>query len=185
MRKMLNRSIALVAIAGLALTAGCSEANRSAAPVQLIATTDQDVLVIDLLNPSNEPLGSILIQAIQLGESSDNRFNDVRLINYRVQYERTDGGTQVPASFVRTTSGTIAVGGAAAAANDIYVFSFDALSQAPFPALLPQNGGRDPQTGQPVIKMNAVIDIFGETMAGKAVSTRVRVPLWFCAGCTV
>lgn len=184
MRKMLNRTAVLFSAAAVALTVGCSEANRSEAPVQLIGTTDQEVLLIDILNPPDEALGTILLQVVQTGGSTDDRFNDVRLINYRVQYERTDGGTQVPASFVRTTSGVIPAGGSAAAVNGILVLTSEALTQAPFVALLPQNGGRDPQTGQSVIKMNAVIDIFGETMAGKNVSTRVRIPLWFCAGCT-
>jgi hypothetical protein len=183
MRRILKTNLAL-ALMVLGLTAACSEANRSSAGVELIGTTDQDVLVIDLLNPPDTALGTILLQAIQTGSTTDNRFLDVNLINYRVSYERTDGGTQVPQSFVRTTSGVIPVGGAAAALNSFQIFTGEQLNQAPFVALLPQNGGRDPQTGQPIVKMNAVVDIFGETLSGKNVSTRVRIPLWFCAGCT-
>lgn len=176
-----NLTLALVVVA---LTAACSEANRSSAGVELIGTTSQDVLVIDLLNPPETALGTILLQAIQTGTTSDARFLDVNLVNYRVSYERTDGGTQVPQAFVRTTSGVIAVGGGASALNSFQIFTSEQLDQAPFVALLPQNGGRDPQTGQPIVKMNAVVDIFGETLSGKNVSTRVRIPLWFCAGCT-
>lgn len=184
MKRHFKRTATIVTVLATALAIGCSEANRSEAPVQLIGTTNQDVLLIDLLNPPQQALGTILLSAIETGTTSDSRFNDVRLINYRVSYERTDGGTQVPAPFVRTTSGTIPVGGTASAVNNITIFTSEQLNQAPFVALLPQNGGRDPQTGQPVVKMNAVVDIFGETMAGKRVSTRVRIPLWFCAGCT-
>ena len=175
--KLLMFSAAVIA------TAACSDVNRTEAPVELVATTDQDVLTIDLLNPPSGNLGTILLRVIPKGETSSS-FQDVRLINYRVSYQRTDGGTQVPASFVRTTSGILEAGGVAVALNDFFVINADALSQAPFVAILPQNGGRDPETGQNLIKMDAIVDIFGETFAGQDVSARVRLPLWFCAGCT-
>jgi hypothetical protein len=173
----------LTLLAMMALLAfGCSEANRRESPVELVATTDQDVLVIDLLNPPTTAVGTIQLQAIQKRAVDDERFLDIQLKSYRVTYQRTDGGTQVPASFVRTTSGLLSVG-ATSTLNDFLLITNDAIRQAPFPALLPQNGGRDPETGQPVIKMDVIVDVFGETLAGDNVSARARIPLWFCAGC--
>jgi len=58
------------------------------------------------------------------------------------------------------------------------------LSQAPFAALLPQNGGRDPETGLRFVKMDVIIDVFGETVSGEDVSARASAPFTFCAGCT-
>lgn len=179
----MRRIVPVITMVLLAL-AGCSEANRSAAPVQLIATTDQDVLTIDLNNPGDGTIGTITIRAIQTGDTSDNRFLDVMLKSYRVTYRRTDGGTLVPASFVRTLTGIVPVGGAPTALNSIILFQADAFSQAPFAALYPNNGGRDPETGQPLVKLEAIVDIFGETASGHNVSARVRTPLWFCVGCT-
>src|SRR5205823_4032523 len=59
----------------------------------------------------------------------------------------------------------------------------DALTQAPFAALLPQNGGRDPQTGRPVVQMDIILDVFGSTLAGERVSGSTRIPLDFCFDC--
>jgi hypothetical protein len=183
MRQLNRRRWAVSLSALLVLALSCSEANRTKAPVELVATTTQDVMVIDLLNPPATALGTIMIQAIQKGTVNDPTFLDVKLKSYRISYRRTDGGTLVPASFVRTTSGIVPVGGTGQSLNDVVIFNLDALNQAPFAALLPQNGGRDPETGQPVIKMDVTIEIFGETLAGDNVAARARIPLWFCAGC--
>lgn len=165
------------------LGAGCSETNRTEAPVELVATTDQDVLLLDLANPPEGNLGTIQLRVIPKGETT--AFTDVRLINYRVTYRRTDGGTQVPESFVRTTSGVLSAGAGAQSLNNFTIIRDDALLQAPFAALLPQNGGRDPETGEPVVKLEAGVEIFGETLAGQNVKAVVRIPLWVCVGCTL
>lgn len=164
--------------------AGCSEINRESAPVEMLATIEQDIDTIDLLNLPTGDLGKILLRAIQKRTDSDPRFLDVQLRRYQVSYRRTDGGTLVPASFVRTISGTVPVGGAPTELNTFTVFDIGSLNQAPFAALLPQNGGRDPETGNRFVKMDVIIDIFGETTAGEDVSARAQAPFIFCAGCT-
>ena len=165
---------------------GCSEANRNTSPVELILSGTQEILTIDLTNPNQSgTIGTIEIRAIAKSTSNaDPRYLDVRLLKYRVSYQRTDGGTVVPAPFVRTISGVVAVGGAAQPLNDVFIFAADALNQAPFAALLPNNGGRDPETGQNIVKMNVIIEVFGETLAGDPVYGRDVSPIWVCAGCT-
>ena len=165
------------------LLAGCSEANRTDAPVELVATTDQEVLLLDLANPPDGNLGTILLTVIPKGATT--AFTDVRLINYRVTYRRTDGGTVVPESFVRSTSGVLTAGGGAESLNGFTILRPDAFTQAPFAALLPQNGGRDPETGAEVVKLDVGVEIFGETLSGHDVKATVRVPLWVCVGCTL
>lgn len=163
--------------------AGCSEINRESAPVELLATIDQDTDTIDLLDLPTENLVTILLRAIQKRTDSDPRFLDVKLIRYQVSYRRTDGGSLVPASFVRTISGTVPVGGGPTIFNTFTVFDIESLQQAPFAALRPQNGGRDPETGNRFVKMDVIIDIFGETISGQRVSARAQAPFTFCAGC--
>jgi hypothetical protein len=187
MLKRTKSGIALgAALLALLLVAGCSEINRTAAPVELIATNTQNVMVIDLLNLPTESIGEITLRAITkrpAAEIGDLRLLDVRLRSYRVTYRRTDGGSLVPQGFVRSISGIIPVNGGPTAIDDFLIVEGTAINQAPFAALLPQNGGRDPETGQPIVKMDAIVDIFGETLAGDAVSARTTIPLWFCAGC--
>lgn len=183
---MRRKSAAFVIALGFMLgsLAGCSEINRESSPVELLATIDQDIDTIDLLNLPTEQLGTILLRAIQKRTDSDPRFLSVELIRYQVSYRRTDGGSLVPASFVRTISGTVPVGGAPTSFNSFTVFDIGSLSQSPYAALLPQNGGRDPETGNRFVKMDVIIDIFGETLSGEDVSARAQAPFTFCAGCS-
>lgn len=179
----LTRTLLFSALS-LALLGGCNEANRSRAAVELVASTTQEQMLIDFANPVAGDLGTIVLRAIPKGDTIS-QYMDVRLLNYRVSYQRTDGGTQVPESFVRATSGILPVGGAGQSLNDFLILQSEALNQAPFAALLPQNGGRDPETGSDVIKMNAFVEIFGETLGGDRVKASVTIPLWFCVGCTL
>ena len=177
---------AVLVLALALIAAGCSEVNREVAPVELIATAQQEISTIDILNLPTTSLGTITVQALaKRADASDTRFLDVRLLRYRVSYRRTDGGTLVPDSFVRTTSGLVTVGGAPQPLNDFLLLDIAQLRQAPFAALLPQNGGRDPETGRTFVQMDVVVDIYGETLAGDAVSARVAQPFTFCAGCTL
>jgi hypothetical protein len=166
------------------LASGCNEMSRETAPVELIATATQTVSVIDILNPPGT-VGQILVRAIvKQSNPADSRFLDVRLRSYKVSYRRTDGGTLVPEPLVRATSGIVPVGGQGTPLNDFLLLETAQLRMAPFAALLPQNGGRDPETGRPDVKMDVVVDIFGETLAGDEVSARVIQAFTFCAGCT-
>jgi hypothetical protein len=95
---------------------------------------------------------------------------------------RVDGGHLVPAPFVRSTSLVIAAGGSAEGTTFL-VFDPNALNQAPFAALLPQNGGVDPETGRPIITMDVITTFFGQTLAGERVSGNTRETLDFCFSC--
>jgi len=106
----------------------------------------------------------------------------VKIDRYQVSYVRVDGGHLVPAPFVRSTSLVIAPGGTAEGTTFI-VFDPNALNQAPFAALLPQNGGVDPETGRPIITMDVITTFFGQTLAGERVSGNTRMTLDFCFSC--
>jgi hypothetical protein len=181
--KNIKTAVAAACLAVMAL-AGCSEMDRETAPVELIATSQQEVFTIDLLNPP-DTLGTVTLRAlVKRSDPTDTRFLDVRLTRYRVSWRRVDGGTLVPEPLVRPISGLVTVGGAPTPLNDFLVIEERQVRQAPFVALLPQNGGRDPETGQNIVRMDMVLDVFGETLSGEAVSARVTERYTFCAGCS-
>ncbi|HVT04312.1 MAG TPA: hypothetical protein VHL58_13170 [Thermoanaerobaculia bacterium] len=185
MRVTLNliRATAVVAAALTALS--CNEANRGASPVELVATNHANILVLDFADSTcgSGGLGTITLRSIiKRTNPTDVRFLDVKLKSYRVTYQRTDGGKLIPQSFVRSISGIIGAG-QTALLNDFLIFEPGAFSQAPFAALLPQNGGIDPETGKRTVTMEIIVDVFGETLAGDDVSARTRIPLTFCDGC--
>lgn len=186
-KKMMKTGLAaaLVAVA----VAGCSgEQSKSASPVSLIVTNSQNLQQIDLSPAAancDQDVGTILMRAVLKNPTqiSDQRFNDVRVTSYRVSYIRTDGGKQVPASFVRTIDTLLTTGSSATSFSKFLIIQGDALSQAPFVALRTENGGRDPETGRPVVMMDVLVELFGETLAGERVSGSTRFPLDFCYNC--
>jgi hypothetical protein len=173
----------------VAMVAGCAgEQSKSASPVALIVTNTQILQQIDLSPAAancDQDVGTITMQAVLKNPItiSDQRFNDVRITSYRVSYVRRDGGTQVPTPFVRTIDSLLTTGGPTASLSKFLIIQGDALSQAPFVALRTENGGRDPETGRPVVLLDVVVELFGETLAGERVSGSTRFPLDFCYNC--
>jgi hypothetical protein len=191
---MTKNKIISVVVAALvwSLMLSCKEINRQSSPVQLVVTTDQKLQRLDLAPNAagcDQSIGTVIIKSILIQNAANpanlptnTTFQDVKVTSYTVNYVRTDGGTQVPAPFTRSISITITTGGTGQSTAFV-AFAPDAFSQAPFAALLPVNGGRDPQTGRAVVQMDLILTVFGETLAGERVSGQTRVPLDFCFQC--
>jgi hypothetical protein len=183
------RKIAILGTLALAVLS-CKESNRQSSPVDLIVTTAQKLNRIDIKPGAancDQSIGTVNIAALVVQNTSGTlptnpNLDNVIINQYRVSYVRTDGGTQVPAAFTRSISINVATGGGGTSTTFIG-FQPDALTQAPFAALLPQNGGRDPQTGRPLVQMDVVLEVFGQTLAGERVSGSTRTPLDFCYDC--
>lgn len=184
--------VALMAVAAIAAFSCSNEFARSSSPVELIVTNTQKFSLIDLAGNGssgntncNQDLGTIAVEARlkTIGGTTDQRFNDVRITRYRVSYVRTDGGTQVPAPFVRSIDMLVTAGGGSANLSKFLILTGDALTQAPFAALLPNNGGRDPETGRRVVRMDVIVELFGQTLSGTNVSGATRFPIDFCFSC--
>lgn len=184
----MNRKLIALAAAALAgVVIGCSsELTDNSSPVELVVTNTQAIQQIDLA-PNDDPdcdvsVGTINMNVIAKNTSVGGDFNSVRVTRYRVSYQRTDGGRQVPAPFVRSIDTVIAVG-SSGGLTDFVILEADAVRFAPFAALLPQNGGRDPDTGRDRVKMDVIVEIFGETLGGDNVYDSTRFPLDFCYNC--
>ena len=195
----MNRNRKRVAIAAAAvillLAAGsCNDINRQESPVSLVVSDTQILHLIDL---AGDPPGSVKCQQnvdtvhlttviVQPPITNTNvtsaDLNQVNIDRYQVSYVRIDGGHLVPAAFVRSTSIIIAAGGTGAPGT-LQLVDPNALNQAPFAALLPQNGGVDPETGKRIISMDVITTFFGQTLAGERVSGSTRISLDFCFAC--
>ena len=183
----MKKAFALGALALAATLVGCSgELTDNAAPVELIVTNTQQLQIIDF-SDNDDPdcdldVGTINMQVIAKRSGLTGDFAAVRVTRYRVSYRRTDGGTLVPAPFVRAIDTLIGIGETGSLSRFL-ILEPDALVQAPFAALLPQNGGRDPETGRPIVKFDVIVEIFGETLGGDNVFDSTRFPLDFCFDC--
>ena len=198
MKLTMNR-IALIAISVLLmLVAGsCNDINKQESPVSLVVSNTQNLHRIDLAgDPAGstncqQTIGTVHLTSVVVGGNfppvsntavTGADLNQIKIDRYQVSYVRVDGGHLVPAPFVRSTSTVIAANGTSDGTTFV-VFDPNALNQAPFAALLPQNGGVDPETGKPIITMDVVLTFFGQTLAGERVSGNTRLTLDFCFSC--
>jgi hypothetical protein len=185
----MNRKLISIAAAALAAAffAGCSgELTDNSAPVQLVVTNTQTLHQLDIA-PNDDAdcdksVGTINMAVLAKNGTVTSNFTQVRVTRYRVSYQRTDGGRQVPSPFVRSMDTLVSAGGSGSL-TDFVILEASAVNQAPFAALLPQNGGRDPDTGQRTVKMDVIVEIFGETIGGDNVYDATRFPLDFCYDC--
>jgi hypothetical protein len=175
--------LALAALLAVSLVSCGGELTNNAAPVELIVTNSQNLSTIDLSGGEDcdQNVGTINMQVLSKNGQSGNLLQ-VRVNRYRVSYQRTDGGKLIPAPFVRSIDTLIGVG-STGSLSQFTVVEQDALVQAPFVSLLPQNGGRDPDTGRPIVKMDVIVEVFGETLGGDDVYDATRIPLDFCYAC--
>ena len=197
MKLNMKRIALTVASALLVLVAGsCNDINKQEAPVSLVASETQNLQLIDLAGDppgstncqkdvSTVHLSNVTIQP-QLSNPNPNvsgaDLNQIKIDRYEVSYTRTDGGHLVPAPFVRSTSVVIGAN-ASTEGSSFLVFDPNAINQAPFAALLPQNGGVDPETGKPIIGLDVTTTFFGQTLAGSRVSGNTHMTLNFCYAC--
>ncbi|HXG57983.1 MAG TPA: hypothetical protein VNL91_03080 [Thermoanaerobaculia bacterium] len=187
----MRRTGSLIFAAALAvLMLSCqSDLSENAAPVELIVSNTQDLQRIDIAPGAencDQNVGTITMQAVVKNPNqvaANQEFNRVRITRYRVSYVRTDGGKQVPAPFVRSIDTLLTPGSGSSGLTNFLILEQDALRQAPFAALLPTNGGRDPETGRSTVKMDVVVELFGQTLAGENVSASTRFSLDFCYNC--
>jgi hypothetical protein len=187
MRTMKNLTRLTVLAITVAALGGCSsEMVNDSAPVELVVTNAQNLNRIDIDADStgcDQNVGTINMQVIpKPGNSDEGNFDQVRVKSYRVTYRRLDGGSVVPASFVRPLDTLISVGGSSGAV-DFQLAEPDIFSRAPFASLLPQNGGIDAETGRRFITMQIFVEVFGETLGGDDVYDSTSFPLEFCYDC--
>lgn len=190
-RNMKRIALALMFFAATVVATSCNSINRETSPVKLIVTNNQALQQIDLAGGTGCDQSAATInltsQIIQNAAGTtpliDTALDDITITSYQVTYTRTDGGKAIPQPFTRSISGLILVGGTSSLLTSFLAFDVNAVNQAPFASLLPANGGRDPETGQPFVKLDVVLTVFGQTVAGERVSGSTHVPLNFCFAC--
>lgn len=176
-----------------AAAVSCNSVAKESAPVILVVNAAQNLNQIDLAPNAagcSTSIGTVDMRVQLLQNQGDplhpvnNNFNDVKITRYQVSYQRTDGGKLVPQPFVRSTSQILTAGTTTPSAlSDFLAFETNAFNLAPFVALRPVNGGRDPETGLGYVKMDVILTVYGETLAGERVSGEARFPLNFCYNC--
>jgi hypothetical protein len=183
--------IAAIALPSVAILS-CNSIARESAPVELLVAGTQNLNQIDLQPGAAgcaAPIGTVQLSVRLLQKQNDplhpvnNNFNDVKLDRYQVTYIRTDGGKLIPPTFVRSTAQVLTAGDNPRSLSDFIAFETNAFNLAPFASLLPQNGGKDPETGLSFVKMDIILTVYGQTLAGERVQGSARFPVNFCFNC--
>lgn len=184
-----NMSLLGVAILCGGLVAACSgDINDNSSAVLLTATAAPRASQIDIavpINGASAPGGYVDVSlrvTPKRADATDTRFLAVRMKSYRVSYARADGGRTIPNGFVSALPLTIEANQTATVTN-LQIFNPNTFTQAPFAALLSQNGGVDPETGARFVKLLVNLEFFGETLSGEDVYATTTVPYTFCNGC--
>lgn len=183
-KKQFTTAMTLLLLA--AVVAGCSgDVATDDTPVFVTASATPRRTQVDISTDQEEGFVDVTLQVLpkRADAATDQRFLTVQFTRYRVSFSRSDGGTTVPRGFTAALPSTTVTAGGTATITNLPIFDPNAFTQAPFAALLAQNGGVDPETGQRFVKLTATIEIFGETLAGDNVSAFVQVPFTFCNGC--
>jgi len=191
----MNKRISIIAISSLALiglalaVVGCNnDISRSSTPVELLMhTVSQPIAKFDFAAATStacqQNVSNVVIEnRVKNPATTNTTFLDVHLTRYRVTWTRTDGGKQVPAPVDSSMDLLVTAGGTVDTAV-FHLGQFNIFDQAPFAALLPQNGGKDPDTGSTHIKFNVTTTVFGQTLAGDNVSASSTIPLEVCFNC--
>lgn len=166
------KGILLCLVAVLALSGCESRTDRSEGGV-LLSISDFDGLPtrVGVNGVTIVQLGTITIQNIPKNQdAATSPLMNVEMQSYEVRFERVDGGTRVPPPLVEAVFGVAPVNGTQIYDN-LVILGAAQLLNPPLEDLLFENGGIDPETNSPVIKLRLRIRFFGRTLTGESVAT--------------
>ncbi len=108
--------------------------------------------------------------------------NDVNIYRWVITPNRTDGGSTASPEW-SIDQGVFVEGGGEAVLENWRVYPTENFLVPPLSFLQPENGGIDPETGQPLIRQALWLVMYGRTVSGKAVATE-PIPIAFRFFCT-
>ena len=181
---MRTHRLAIFALIGLGalVLAGCYGGNSSAqteAPVFLSANVTEGPLAVNMSTSTQVviPTGTINSKA-KSPSATLSAQDDVVLTQWVVTCTRTDGGTVASPQWQNFFQAYVPAGGSVTWTN-LPIFPEEYFQQAPLYQLFPVNGGYDKETNKTNIRQRLHIEVFGKTVAGKAVSLVFDVNLNF------
>lgn len=176
------------ALAGAGCTAGVLD-DDSEAPVVLVAgnlTTVSDPFGDILTSGGTIPEDSVSVALTSRLKNPNDltqpALQDIIVERYEVTFERTDGGSAVPAGFQRAVNAKVVVtpnGQQNEFVTTVTVIVMPSTSKVQPPLSHLLSPGVEPGTGFINIQVRATIRFFGHTVAGEAVATQASVGINF------
>jgi hypothetical protein len=176
--------VALVGLGALGMS-GCQGSNTSAdtvAPVILSESITQGPADVDISVPADVVITQMIVTSKAKSPATTlTQQDDVMLTDWVITCSRNDGGTVASPQWQNFYSVYVPAGGTANIGN-YRIFPSDFFKVAPLNQLLPENGGFDKETGKRTIRQRLHIEVFGKTVAGRAISLVFDVNLNFFYG---
>ncbi len=170
MKRLYLCGVLLAMTAGMVACGGNSTLNETKPTVYLVINIEKYNPDISVRSTADVSIESMSIQSFLKDPSGTvSSAQDVRLTRWVSTPYRTDGGTKAGPQWTNDVDVYIPAGDKAALEN-YRIYPAEYLRQAPLLYLFPENGGVDPETGQPNIRETIKVEIFGTTMGGKSIS---------------
>ncbi len=186
-----HRALLLLALTASVAAGGCTAGTNDSTPGPVL-------LIVGNVSQTSDPFGDILTSGGTIPEDTvqvnftarlknpsdltQPALQDIVLERYEVTFERTDGGTAVPAGFQRSMSARVRVTphgqqNEFLTTVDVVVMPSTSKTQPPISHLI--SPGVEPGTGFVNIQVRATIRFFGTTVSGQAMSAETAVGINF------
>lgn len=161
------KKIIIFAVFSIFLLASCTDKEKDPCPIFINPEAkDYENYLIDLTQGVVPTMKTINLYSEAKNPSASLSSLDDAQLDYMVTYwKREDGGTIAPKPFTLHWSIVIPAGGSATL-NNVPLMASEQLLEMPFLQLLPENGGRDPETGNLVIVCRADTYFYCHTVQG-------------------
>lgn len=166
-----------LALAVLALTLwGCDESlqETDGGGVYLVVEFQTSPAIVGVNDQERLLVPSLVINSIIVNPAAaTSDLMDVELSTMEVTFTRADTGTRVPVPYVVQLLGTVDSGGTLTY-NNIPVMGVEQMRAVPLSDLLFENGAVDKETDNEYIRLNLNVRVFGRTLGGEEVASRLR-----------
>lgn len=161
------KKVIIFALFSILILTSCTDKEKDPCPISINPEAkDYENYLIDVAGGTVPTMKTINLYSEGKNPSASlSNLNDAQLDKIVTYWERIDGGTIAPKPFTLHWSLVIPAGGSATL-NNVPLMANEQLSEMPFLQLLPENGGRDPETGNLIIVCRAKTYFYCHTVQG-------------------
>ena len=163
----MKKVVLLTVLSAILILLGCTDQEGTKCDVMLqveLKEVGDGYLDISLGAPPN--FKTIIITSVPKNpEAILGSLQDVEVTKIVAKWTRADGGTITPKPYTLLWTTVVPAGGNSTLTGTP-VMGLEQLTEMPFKQLLPENGGRDQETGLSIITCNVEITVYGRTLNG-------------------
>ena len=163
----MRKSIVFVLLTLLAVLLSCTDQEKTDCDVALeLEGKDYENHYVDISTGIPPTMKTFIINSIAKNPDAElSELQDIEVSYFYAEWVRSDGGTVNPQDYRLGWTVLVPAGGTSTCSNVPFMRA-EQLLAPPFIDLLPENGGRDSETGATSIRCDAHIKVYGRTVNG-------------------